>query len=90
MQVPRDERSVIKVNCKWSNTANTLQAISMDEDDTSDNVLDSIDSDDSMQVTVYMFSCLKSVSNILHCKCKTYCDHAYTIVDLHWRQHHVH
>lgn len=49
VEVPRDPCAIIRVNCKWSNTANTLQAISMDEDDTSDNVLDSIDSDDNPQ-----------------------------------------
>ena len=42
LQVPReDPGKVIQVTCSWSNTANTLQAISMDEDD--DSVLDSID-----------------------------------------------
>ena len=54
VQVPHNSSgNVIRVNCKWSNTANTIQAISMDEDDESDNVLDSIDQHDSMQVLVH-------------------------------------
>lgn len=54
VQVPHNSSgNVIRVNCKWSNTANTIQAISMDEDDDLDNVLDSIDQHDSMQVLVH-------------------------------------
>ena len=62
MQVPHGvPGNVIMVNCKWSNTANTIQAISMDEDDTSDDVLDSVDADDSMQVRE---------QHLLHCTCQ--------------------
>lgn len=38
--------SVIEVKCMWSNTGNTIQALSMDEDDTADFVADSIDEED--------------------------------------------
>ena len=68
MQVPHDvPGNIIRVNCKWSNTANTIQAISMDEDDTSDDVLDSIDADDSMQVGVLCFDrvCCSLVEKLL-------------------------
>ena len=38
--------STIQVKCVWSNTGNTIQALSMDEDDTADFVADSIDEED--------------------------------------------
>ena len=38
--------SAIQVKCTWSNTGNTVQALSMDEDDTADFVADSMDEED--------------------------------------------
>lgn len=38
--------SAIRVKCTWSNTGNTIQALSMDEDDTADFTVDSMDEDD--------------------------------------------
>ncbi|DBB01387.1 TPA: hypothetical protein ACH3X1_000055 [Trebouxia sp. C0004] len=38
--------SAIQVKCTWSNTGNTVQALSMDEDDTADFVVDSMDEED--------------------------------------------
>ena len=49
LQVPHEgPGKVIQVKCSWSNTANTIQAISMDEDD--DSALDSIDDAEHAQV----------------------------------------
>lgn len=47
--------SAIQVKCTWSNTGNTVQALSMDEDDTADFVADSMDEEDH-QGTVFMHS----------------------------------
>ncbi|KAL0019875.1 hypothetical protein WJX79_007051 [Trebouxia sp. C0005] len=47
--------SAIQVKCTWSNTGNTVQALSMDEDDTADFVADSMDEEDH-HGTVFMHS----------------------------------
>ena len=47
LQVPHEQSdSAIHVKCTWSNTGNTIQALSMDEDDTADFVADSMDEED--------------------------------------------
>lgn len=47
LQVPHVHGdSAIQVKCTWSNTGNTVQALSMDEDDTADFVADSMDEED--------------------------------------------
>lgn len=47
VEVPHEHgEHAIQVKCLWSNRGNTLQALSMDEDDTADFVADSMDEDD--------------------------------------------
>lgn len=47
VEVPHEQSdSAIHVKCTWSNTGNTIQALSMDEDDTADFVADSMDEED--------------------------------------------
>lgn len=79
MQVPHGvPGTVIMVNCHWSNTANTIQAIRMGEDDTSDDVLESIDADDSMQVCE---------QHLLHCSCQL--AHSLLVDELFCLQYHL-
>lgn len=50
-QVPHESvSSAIRVNCTWSNTGNTIQALSMDEDDQADFTFDSMDDEDEHEV----------------------------------------
>ena len=52
MQVPHESgSSAIIVKCTWSNTGNTVQALSMDEDDDADFTFDSMDEDDEHEVS---------------------------------------
>ena len=51
VQVPHESGSpAIVVKCTWSNTGNTVQALSMDEDDDADYTFDSMDEDDEHEV----------------------------------------
>lgn len=53
MQVPHvNGGSAIHVKCTWSNTGNTIQALSMDEDDTADFPVDSMDEEDHHEVSI--------------------------------------
>lgn len=50
-QVPHESvGSAIHVKCTWSNTGNTIQALSMDEDDNADFTFDSMDEEDEHEV----------------------------------------
>ena len=52
VQVPHEHgESAIQVRCVWSNTAHTIQALSMDEDDYADFVADSMDEEDEHNVS---------------------------------------
>lgn len=55
--------STIQVKCMWSNTGNTIQALSMDEDDTADFVADSIDEEDHYG-TVFMHSSVNASGSV--------------------------
>ena len=51
VQVPHETGgSAIHVKCTWSNTGNTIQALSMDEDDEADFTFDSMDEEDEHEV----------------------------------------
>lgn len=51
VQVPHESGgSAIVVKCTWSNTGNTVQALSMDEDDDADFTFDSMDEEDEHEV----------------------------------------
>ena len=50
-QVPHESvGAAILVTCTWSNTGNTIQALSMDEDDNADFTFDSMDDEDDHEV----------------------------------------
>ena len=56
VQVPHvNGGSAIHVKCTWSNTGNTIQALSMDEDDDAEFTTDSIDDEDYDHVSISPF-----------------------------------
>lgn len=58
VQVPHESgSSAIVVKCTWSNTGNTVQALSMDEDDDADYTFDSMDEDDEHEVSNMALIC---------------------------------
>lgn len=57
VEVPHESvSSAIRVNCTWSNTGNTIQALSMDEDDQADFTFDSMDDEDEHEATFRLHS----------------------------------
>ena len=70
--------SAIQVKCTWSNTGNTVQALSMDEDDTADFVVDSMDEEDH-HVSLILVILLWHQQDFL---CYDSCKHGPVLVDM--------